>query len=59
MVSEGKACRPSNRSERWVGELVVSPQGEVFSPWWTEAVDEVLAALGVPQDDPNRNPWCG
>jgi len=56
VVSDRKDLHQAGRE---TGELIISHEGEVFSPWWTREVDVVLEALGVPRDDPNRNPWCG
>jgi len=38
---------------------IVVKEGELLSSWWTEELDEILEALGVPPDDVNRNPYCG
>ena len=50
---------PVEAESTYLGEIIVSPDGEVISPWWTPVIDEILEALGVAEDDPNRNPWCG
>lgn len=43
-------------------ELVLTPDGEALTYWWTEEAGEILGTLGPPApeyENVNDNRWCG
>ena len=38
-------------------EIIITPQGEVISPWWSEELEELLKAIGVEKTYPGEVVW--